>query len=151
MESLKDGSGHPPRIERKMKRKAITNRIKIIETLKAVYGDGCFYCKRPLDDHEIEIDHYVAVNSDGENKIDNYRICCCRCNRIKSDKDFYCLYERLEAKIKKIESRIMPYIDELSYLEEIKKTADEEIGKELAEANEWLEKHGRKNGKTKSN
>lgn len=46
----------------------------------------CHYCSVSVSHNECHIDHYIPLNKDGSNKIENLTISCAYCNIHKSDK-----------------------------------------------------------------
>jgi 5-methylcytosine-specific restriction endonuclease McrA len=62
---------------------ASTNYRKKLPGLIAMWGPECFYCKEETD--QPTIDHVVARSHGGTNDIENLRVCCESCNRMKSN------------------------------------------------------------------
>lgn len=116
-----------------MARKNIGNRKKVLDAIIRLYGSNrCFYCDKELMDYEMEIDHYVAVWREGENDIDNYRLSCRKCNRIKNSYSFMELDEIIPEKIEKLKK-------ELNHYEYFYKSVKREVKKEWEDVERWLE------------
>ncbi len=59
----------------------------------------CFYCNRNLG-NRFDVDHYIPISKGGAHEIENLRICCSKCNKVKGNKmpkDFYEYMTRLES------------------------------------------------------
>ncbi len=65
----------------------VSNRRSLILSSMANTGTlVCEHCRRKIEEHEAEIDHYIPVARGGDSSDDNLRILCKRCNRRKGDK-----------------------------------------------------------------
>ena len=51
--------------------------------LYLVYAGRCFYCGEPLTIKDSTIDHWIPKSRGGPNEMDNLRLSCLTCNRLK--------------------------------------------------------------------
>jgi len=56
---------------------------------KVWVADGlqCMYCKRPIGQVQLTIDHFVPIELGGKNDITNYLSACRKCNKDKGSED----------------------------------------------------------------
>jgi len=59
-----------------------------------ISGFNCFYCGSGLSCHTWQLDHFIPKSKNGRNEFSNLRVCCKRCNTMKSDM----FYEEFVAK-----------------------------------------------------
>lgn len=59
---------------------------ELIELLKSRDGDSCFICRKPFEEEQPTIDHWVPKAVGGSDEIDNLRITHRKCNTEKADR-----------------------------------------------------------------
>lgn len=60
----------------------------------------CFYCEKPLNEHNKTIDHIVPIKYNGSNHASNLVICCKKCNSFKGGNTISELIEQLHKRLK---------------------------------------------------
>ena len=87
----------------------VKRRRKVYERLAARDGPGCFYCGCEFDSSSKKrtrtLDHFVPQQAGGTSGLDNLRLSCSACNRLKglATGDEYLASRRLIARRKRIE------------------------------------------------
>jgi len=95
---------------------------------------NCFYCKKPLTEEEITIDHIVPYGRGGKTSKENLVISCSYCNREKADMDLDEYMRFLEIKFKAIknfhleieENKLEEMLNEIRELEGVYKNSKSE-------------------------
>jgi HNH endonuclease len=81
---------------------------------KVYVADGlrCVYCRRPMGQVQLTVDHFVPIELDGKNDETNYLSACRRCNKDKGAEDPKSWCERngynYDAIVEYLKSRTIP-------------------------------------------
>ncbi len=79
--------------ERARNRKVLLENVGVVnehlryrELLLKEQRGKCYFCKRNITIHTIEIDHLTPISKGGANDYENLAGCCPPCNKAKTDK-----------------------------------------------------------------
>lgn len=65
------------------------NKRKLYKRLLDRYGNYCYICNKWLLAGDVTIDHIICRGDGGTNEQSNLRLCCIKCNNLKSSVESY--------------------------------------------------------------